>query len=102
MLSKRIGNKGIGADFLSQFIGSRELIDSLYEKKISPEYKKIIEAYADGLNRKLGDGKGKVLIDGKACSILGQVSMDSFVADVSGTNAQEGDQVTIFSNTFSI
>ena len=35
MLSKRIGNKGIGADFLSQFIGSRELIDSLYEKKIS-------------------------------------------------------------------
>ena len=58
--------------------------------------------YADGLNRKLGDGKGKVLIDGKACSILGQVSMDSFVADVSGTNAQEGDQVTIFSNTFSI
>lgn len=58
--------------------------------------------YADGLNRKLGDGKGKVLIDGKTCSILGQVSMDSFVADVSGTNAQEGDQVTIFSNTFSI
>lgn len=58
--------------------------------------------YADGLNRKLGEGKGKVLIDGKACSILGQVSMDSFVADVSGTDAQEGDQVTIFSNTFSI
>lgn len=58
--------------------------------------------YADGLNRKLGEGRGKVLIDGKACSILGQVSMDSFVADVSGTDAQEGDQVTIFSNTFSI
>ncbi len=50
MLSKRIGNKGIGADFLSQFIGSSELFDSLYEKKISLEYKKIVEAYAEGLN----------------------------------------------------
>ena len=50
ILSKRIGNKGIGADFLSQFIGSSELFDSLYEKNISSKYKKIIEAYADGLN----------------------------------------------------
>ena len=31
ILSKRIGNKGIGADFLSQFIGSSRLFDSLYE-----------------------------------------------------------------------
>ena len=31
ILSKRIGNKGIGADFLSQFIGSSHLFDSLYE-----------------------------------------------------------------------
>ena len=53
--------------------------------------------YADGLNRKLGDGKGKVLIDNKECAILGHVSMDSFVADISDTNAQEGDVVTIFS-----
>jgi len=50
ILSKKIGNKGIGADFLSQFIGSSELYDSLYEKKISQEYKNIIQAYADGLN----------------------------------------------------
>ena len=50
ILSKRIGNKGIGADFLSQFIGSSELFDSLYEKKITPKYKRIIKAYADGLN----------------------------------------------------
>lgn len=58
--------------------------------------------YADGLNRKLGDGNGKVLIDGKACSILGHVSMDSFVADISDTNANEGDLVTIFSANFSV
>lgn len=58
--------------------------------------------YADGLNRKLGDGNGKVLIDGKACSILGHVSMDSFVADISDTNAKEGDLVTIFSADFCV
>ena len=37
ILSQRIGNKGIGADFLSQYIVSGELYDSLYEKKISTE-----------------------------------------------------------------
>ena len=58
--------------------------------------------YADGLNRKLGDGKGKVLVDNKECAILGHVSMDSFVADISDTNAQEGDIATIFSANFSI
>ena len=58
--------------------------------------------YADGLNRKLGDGKGKVLVDNKECAILGHVSMDSFVADISDTNAQEGDMATIFSADFSI
>ncbi len=39
ILSKRIGNKGIGADFLSQFIGSSELFDSLYEKKLPQNIK---------------------------------------------------------------
>jgi len=58
--------------------------------------------YADGLNRKLGDGKGKVLVDNKVCPILGHVSMDSFVADISDTSAIEGDIVTIFSADFSI
>ena len=58
--------------------------------------------YADGLNRKLGDGKGKVLVDNKECPILGHVSMDSFVADISNTSAIEGDIVTIFSADFSI
>ena len=39
ILSKRIGNKGIGPDFLSQFIGSSELFDSLYEKKLPQNIK---------------------------------------------------------------
>ncbi len=53
--------------------------------------------YADGINRKLGDRKGKVLINNASCSIIGKISMDSFMIDISGTNAKEGDLVTIFS-----
>lgn len=52
--------------------------------------------YADGINRKLGEGLGSVLIENKICSIIGQVSMDSLIVDVSNTNAQEGDDVVLF------
>lgn len=52
--------------------------------------------YADGINRKLGEGLGTVLIDGKLCTIIGQVSMDSLMVDVSSTNAKEGDKVILF------
>ncbi len=37
LLSKLLGIKGAGADFLTQFIGSDELINDLYESKISTE-----------------------------------------------------------------
>ncbi len=50
LLSKHIGKKGIPADFLSQFIRSEELVNLQYEKETSPEYKKILEAYAAGMN----------------------------------------------------
>lgn len=58
--------------------------------------------YADGLNRKLGDGRGRVRINGHECPIIGKVSMDSFMADVSKIKVTEGDKVTIFSPDFSI
>jgi Alr-MurF fusion protein len=58
--------------------------------------------YADGLNRRLGEGSGKVLIQNKECPILGQISMDSLVADVSGLSVKEGESVIIFSPKFSI
>ena len=58
--------------------------------------------YADGLNRKLGEGNGKVLIHNNECPLIGKISMDSLVVDVSGLNAKEGDVVTIFSPEFSL
>ncbi|MDC1081371.1 penicillin acylase family protein [Flavobacteriaceae bacterium] len=51
LLSKQIGKKGIPADFLAQFIRSEELVDLQYDKQTSSEYKKILEAYAAGINR---------------------------------------------------
>ena len=51
LLSKHIGNKGLGADFISQFIGSNSLFEKKYNSEISEDYKKIVKAYASGLNR---------------------------------------------------
>lgn len=53
--------------------------------------------YADGINRKLGHSKGRVLINNRPCSILGEISMDSMIVDITNTKASEGDDVIIFS-----
>mgnify|MGYP001370211688 FL=1 len=50
LLSKHLGNIGLGADFISQFIDSEDLFDSKYNSDISSEYKNIVKAYALGLN----------------------------------------------------
>ena len=58
--------------------------------------------YADGINRKLGDGNGKVLINNFATEIVGKISMDSFMVNITGINAKEGDEVIIFGKTNSV
>tara|TARA_A100001011_G_scaffold366904_1_gene419848 strand:+ start:9856 stop:11916 length:2061 start_codon:yes stop_codon:yes gene_type:complete len=50
LLSRHIGNLGLGADFISQFIGSDSLFNQKYKSEISSEYKLIVKAYAAGLN----------------------------------------------------
>ena len=52
--------------------------------------------YADGLNRKLGNGTGKVLVNGKFAPIIGNICMDVCMIDLTDIDAKEGDQVTIF------
>lgn len=55
----------------------------------------IPQGYADGYPRSLSS-KGLVLIGGKRCPVLGRVSMNMFVVDVSRAGAvQEGDEVVI-------
>lgn len=58
--------------------------------------------YADGLDRKLSNRKGSVLIDGKRCPIIGNICMDLCMVDVTDTNAKEGDSAIIFGKEITI
>ncbi|MCL2650014.1 MAG: alanine racemase [Candidatus Azobacteroides sp.] len=58
--------------------------------------------YADGLDRKLSNGKGFVFIDGKRCPIIGNICMDLCMVDVTGSNAKEGDTAIIFGKEITI
>jgi Alr-MurF fusion protein len=52
--------------------------------------------YADGLSLSLSNGKGHLLLNGKLVPIIGKVCMDMCMVDVSGIEAEEGDEVIIF------
>ncbi len=60
MLSKHIGLKGAPADFITQFIGSKELIDEKIGE-INSDYLKVISGYAQGLNSYAEKNPDKVL-----------------------------------------
>lgn len=52
--------------------------------------------YADGFNRHLGNGTGKVVINGCKAPVIGSVCMDMCMVDVTGIDAKEGDKAIIF------
>ena len=54
--------------------------------------------YADGLNRKLGNGVGHLYVNGKPAPIIGNVCMDMCMIDITGRNAKEGDEVIVFNS----
>jgi len=58
--------------------------------------------YADGLNRKLGNGKGKVFVNGKFVPIIGNICMDICMIDITNISAMEGDEVLIFGDVYPI
>jgi len=58
--------------------------------------------YADGLNRKLGNGNWKVLINNQKAPTVGQVCMDMFMADVTNIKCKEGDEVLLFGKEIAI
>ncbi|CAH2559766.1 bifunctional UDP-N-acetylmuramoyl-tripeptide:D-alanyl-D-alanine ligase/alanine racemase [Cardinium endosymbiont of Oedothorax gibbosus] len=58
--------------------------------------------YADGFSRSFGCGKGRVIIQGHACPIIGNVCMDMAMVDVTGITVKLGDEVIIFSAAHSI
>jgi alanine racemase len=59
--------------------------------------------YADGYNRRLGNGVGKVWVSGQLAPVIGNVCMDMTMVDVTGINVvNEGDSVEIFGKHISI
>ncbi len=52
--------------------------------------------YADGYARALGNGKGNMLVNGKIAPVIGNVCMDMLMLDITGIDAAEGDEVTVF------
>ena len=52
--------------------------------------------YADGMNRKFGNGAIKVLVNGKEAPTIGNICMDACMIDVTGIDCSIGDEVEIF------
>jgi len=58
--------------------------------------------YADGFDRKLGNGVGEVLVNGQRAKVIGNVCMDLAMIDVTNMEAKEGDVVEIFGDNLTV
>ena len=70
-------------------------------KGILPEGGKIATVkigYADGYNRKLGNGNGKMMVAGHIVPTIGNICMDMCMINISGLDVSEGDEVLVFNN----
>lgn len=52
--------------------------------------------YADGLNRRLGNGKAYCLVNGQKAPYVGNICMDVCMVDVTDVDCKEGDHAIIF------
>ena len=57
--------------------------------------------YADGYSRSFGNGKGKVLINNHLAPTVGNICMDMTMVDLTGIEANEGDEVIIYGRDLS-
>jgi alanine racemase len=58
--------------------------------------------YADGISRRLGNGVGKMLVNGKLAPIVGNVCMDMCMLDITDIPAKEGDEVIVFGSDYPV
>ena len=58
--------------------------------------------YADGYPRSFGNGNGKMLVNGKMATVIGNVCMDMTMLDITGIDAAEGDEVIVFGETLPV
>ncbi len=58
--------------------------------------------YADGMDRRLGNGVGSVWIKGAFAPTIGNICMDMTMIDVTGMEVVEGDQVELFGKNLTV
>jgi alanine racemase len=58
--------------------------------------------YADGLDRRMGNGIGTFFINGCYVPIIGNVCMDMCMVDITGCNIHEGDEAILFGKERSV
>ncbi|SFE43210.1 bifunctional UDP-N-acetylmuramoyl-tripeptide:D-alanyl-D-alanine ligase/alanine racemase [Thermophagus xiamenensis] len=58
--------------------------------------------YADGLNRHLSNGHGKMIVRGQQVPIVGNICMDMCMVDLTDVNAEEGDEVVVFGDDYPV
>jgi alanine racemase len=52
--------------------------------------------YADGYNRRLGNGVGQMVVNGQRVPTVGNICMDMCMLDITGLDIKEGDEVIVF------
>ncbi len=52
--------------------------------------------YADGYDRRFGNGKGRINVNGVLCKTVGRICMDMTMIDVTEVDCREGDEVIVF------
>ena len=58
--------------------------------------------YADGLNRRLGNGLGHCIVNGQPAPYVGNICMDVCMIDITDIPCHEGDSVEIFGPTLPV
>jgi alanine racemase len=58
--------------------------------------------YADGFDRRLGNGNWEFIVRGKKAKTIGNVCMDMCMIDITDIEANEGDEVIIFGSENSV
>jgi len=58
--------------------------------------------YADGYSRKLGNGNGKMLVNGVIVPTIGNICMDMCMLDITGLDVAEGDEVIVFNEAVKV
>ena len=52
--------------------------------------------YADGIDRRMGNGSTRFMVHGQPVPVIGNICMDMCFVDLTGIRAEEGDEVIVF------